>query len=82
MRRSNRRRFFAGAQMANAECDYVSTEIAERRPWFLQAIEPTYQFAIKRLFGAIASSIERIKRVGEAIIEDCETRDLFPEKIV
>jgi hypothetical protein len=66
--RSNRRRFVAGAQMANAECDYMPTEVTECRPWFWQAIEPIYQFAVERLFRDVASSIERVKRICEAIV--------------
>lgn len=54
--------------MANAKRNDVPTKIAKGRLWFWQSIEPIYQLAVEGLFGDVAALIERIERVGEAIV--------------
>jgi hypothetical protein len=45
-------------------------------------LEPIYQLTVEGLFGDVASLIEWIKSIGEAIVEDRETRNLLPKEIV
>jgi len=39
------------------------------------------QFAVEGLFGDVAALIERIERVGESIVKNCQTRNLFPKEL-
>jgi hypothetical protein len=44
------------------------------------SIEETGKLAIECLLGEIHSEIKRIERVREAVVENCQTRDLLPPK--
>ena len=68
-------------QVSQAKRDYVPAKLAERGSRLWQGVEPGSQLTIEGLFGDIASLIEWIKCVGEAIVQDREARDLFPKEL-
>jgi hypothetical protein len=80
-RHSDRRRFVVGMQVSQTKRDYVPAKLAESGFRLWQGVEPGSQLTIEGLFGDIASLIERIESVGEAIIQDRETGDLFPKEL-
>jgi len=60
----------------------VPTKFAKRWLRLRQVIEPVCQFAIKGLFRNVASGIERVECVGEAVVENGEMRNLLPKEIL
>ena len=68
--------------MSPAKRNDVPTKVAKWGLWFRQLIEPVRKLAIKSLFCDVAPFVERIERVCETVVENRQTRDLFPQKIV
>jgi hypothetical protein len=79
---SNRRRFVAGAKVADAQSDDVPAKIAEGGLGVGYGIEQSHQLAGERLFGDVAALIEGIKCVSEAIVKARQTRDFFPKEFL
>jgi hypothetical protein len=68
--------------MSQAKSNHVSAKLAECRPRLWQGIEPVCQFAVEGLFGDVPALIEWIERVGESVVKNCQTRNLFPKEIL
>jgi len=65
--------------MAFAPHNHEPSKIPERRFLPFQIVVKAREFGIERLFGNVAPTVERIERVGKAIIERRETRNCLPE---
>ena len=78
------RMFIPGAQMLLAKSDKVPSKVSELNvlnPAGLNRIEQRAHLAIECLLCAVASFVERIERMGKAIIKRCEARNLAAEPI-
>jgi len=67
---------------ANGADKGVPTKFAKRWLRLRQIVEPVRQLAIEGLFRNVASGIERVECVGEAVVENGEMRNLLPKEIL
>jgi transposase len=67
--------------MSATKHDDVPTKVSEARPRVRKQIEPGSDFTVKCLLRYINSRIERIERMREAVVEDCQSRDFLPQKV-